>query len=102
MCLTLLPLPLPYPQWFLAGGILPRLLALLRDEDPTCRVKAVLALSALMRHHRPALEAMRSSGGLEQLVGALKEEGVDRRLARRAGGGLGLLVSTLLHTTGLY
>ncbi|KXZ51858.1 hypothetical protein GPECTOR_11g296 [Gonium pectorale] len=73
----------PVQQWFLEGGVLPRLLALAEPEQPpTVRAKAVLALSGLVRHFAPGLQALRDAGGIRSLVSAASSS--DRRLARRA------------------
>ncbi|EFJ51306.1 hypothetical protein VOLCADRAFT_116527 [Volvox carteri f. nagariensis] len=74
----------PVQQWFLDGGVLPRLLDLAAPSQPhgTVRTKALLALSGLVRHFGPGLEALREAGGLVLLVGSLGA--ADRRIARKA------------------
>lgn len=51
----------PVQRWFMEGGALPPLLALLADSHPVVVTKALLALSALLRHYEPGLEVRRSS-----------------------------------------
>jgi hypothetical protein len=68
-------------QWFLEGGALPRLMGLAADDDSTCRSKAVLALSGLLRHFLPGVAAFRQQGGLQLLVGLLAS--ADSRLQRK-------------------
>lgn len=46
----------PVQRWFMEGGALAPLLALLADSHPVVATKAVLGLSALVRHYDPALE----------------------------------------------
>lgn len=47
-------------QWFLDGGVLPLLAALLApSRSGSERVKGLLALSSLIRHFGPGLEALR-------------------------------------------
>ncbi|KAG2426037.1 hypothetical protein HXX76_013227 [Chlamydomonas incerta] len=73
----------PVQEWFLEGGVLPRLLALAQPTQPaTCRTKALLAISGLIRHFAPGLAALRAAGGLPVVVEAAKA--ADRRVARKA------------------
>lgn len=46
----------PVQRWFMEGGALPHLLALLSDTHPVVVTKALLGLSALVRHYQPGLE----------------------------------------------
>lgn len=46
----------PVQRWFMEGGALPPLLALLADSHPVVVTKALLGLSALVRHYDPGLE----------------------------------------------
>jgi hsp70-interacting protein len=46
----------PVQRWFMDGGALVPLLALLADSHPVVVTKAVLGLSALVRHYDPGLE----------------------------------------------
>jgi hypothetical protein len=46
----------PVQRWFMEGAALAPLLALLADHHPVVATKAVLGLSALVRHYDPALE----------------------------------------------
>lgn len=56
-------------QWFLEGGVLPRLLPLLSPAStPVEATKALLALSGLIRHYPAGLQAFRDAQGLESLV----------------------------------
>ena len=64
------------PQWFMEGGAMPKLLHLLHDEDATCRTKALLALSCLIRLNPLALEVFRQKRGIPQLVAAVNDEHV--------------------------
>uniref|UniRef100_A0A7S0WF29 Nucleotide exchange factor Fes1 domain-containing protein n=1 Tax=Chlamydomonas leiostraca TaxID=1034604 RepID=A0A7S0WF29_9CHLO len=77
----------PVQQWFMQGGVLPRLLRLLDEEgagEPgaSLRTKGLLAVSALVRHNRPGLEAVRLAGGLPRLVRLAADP--DRRVSRKA------------------
>ncbi|KAG2483844.1 hypothetical protein HYH03_017299 [Edaphochlamys debaryana] len=73
----------PVQEWFLAGGVLPPLLALLDPaQPPACRTKGLLALSGLVRHFAPGLQAFREAGGLTALVGCLSCD--DRRVGVKA------------------
>ncbi|GLC35278.1 hypothetical protein PLESTM_000302600, partial [Pleodorina starrii] len=74
----------PVQQWFLEGGVLPQLLQLAgpSERHPTVRTKALLALSGLVRHFGPGLQALRDAGGLSLLVGCLGD--TDRRVGRKA------------------
>lgn len=55
---------------------MPKLLHLLHDEDATCRTKALLALSCLIRLNPLALEVFRQKRGVPQLVDAAKDKEV--------------------------
>ncbi|KAG2434467.1 hypothetical protein HYH02_012296 [Chlamydomonas schloesseri] len=73
----------PVQEWFLEGGVLPKLLALAQPaQPPTCRTKALLAISGLVRHFAPGLAALRAAGGLPLVVECCKA--ADRRVARKA------------------
>ncbi|KAI8476191.1 MAG: armadillo-type protein [Monoraphidium minutum] len=61
----------PVQRWFMDGGAAAPLMALLRDASPVVRTKALLALSALVRHYGPGLEAFRLGGGLGRLLDML-------------------------------
>ena len=63
-------------QWFMEGGAMPKLLQLLHDEDASCRTKALLALSCLIRLNPLALEVFRQKRGIPQLVEAVNDEHV--------------------------
>lgn len=58
------------------GGAMPKLLQLLHDEDASCRIKALLALSCLIRLNPLALEVFRQKRGVPQLVDAAKDQEV--------------------------
>ena len=60
-------------QWFMQGGAMPKLLQLMHDEDASCRTKALLALSCLIRLNPLALEVFRQKRGISQLVDALND-----------------------------
>jgi hypothetical protein len=65
-------------------GLVEELCALAKDPDATCRVKSMLAISCLVRHH-PAAEARflsESCNGLSILEGFLKS--TDLRLQRKS------------------
>jgi hsp70-interacting protein len=49
----------PVQRWFMEGGALAPLLALLADSHPVVVTKAVLGLSALVRHYNLGLEVRR-------------------------------------------
>ncbi|GIL82565.1 hypothetical protein Vretimale_12024 [Volvox reticuliferus] len=74
----------PVQQWFLEGGVLPKLVALAgpSESDGKVRTKALLALSGLVRHFGPGLQALQEAGGLALLVSSLCT--TDRRVARKA------------------
>lgn len=60
-------------QWFLEGGALPSLMALLNQEGSDephvmLRVKALLALSGLIRHCQPGLTALLQAGGAPRVA----------------------------------
>eukprot|EP00775_Hariotina_reticulata_P008959 gene8959-9135_t len=61
----------PVQRWFMEGGALSPILALLSDPNPVVQTKALLAVSALVRHYQPGLEAFRLAGGLQKLLGLL-------------------------------
>lgn len=61
----------PVQRWFMEGGALPHLLGLLSDSNVVVQTKAVLAVSALVRHYDPGLEAFRLAGGLQKLLALL-------------------------------
>lgn len=61
----------PVQRWFMEGGALQHLLQLLSDSNAVVQTKAVLALSALVRHYDQGLEAFRLAGGLQKLLGLL-------------------------------
>lgn len=52
---------------------MPKLLQLLHDEDGSCRTKALLALSCLIRLNPLALEVFRQKRGIPQLVDATSD-----------------------------
>lgn len=52
---------------------MPKLLHLMHDEDPSCRTKALLALSCLIRLNPLALEVFRQKRGVPQLVDAVDD-----------------------------
>jgi hypothetical protein len=56
-------------RWFMEGGAMPHLLALLQDPQPEVATKGLLATSAMVRHYQPGLEARRAAGGLQTLCG---------------------------------
>lgn len=62
----------PCPQWFMEGGALPLLVALLADEDATCQTKGLLALSCLIRGCHPALLEFRNHDGAATLCTLLR------------------------------
>lgn len=53
---------------------MPRLLQLLHDEDASCRTKALLALSCLIRLNALAVEVFRQKRGIPQLVDAVNDK----------------------------
>ncbi len=69
-------------QWLLEAGALPKLMALLQDADGTCRRKALLAISCLIRQSAPAMTAFRLSGGVPRLISVSSDP--DPRLSRYA------------------
>jgi len=75
----------PVQRWFMEGGAAAALMGLLGDADAICRTKALLALSALVRHYDPGLEAFRLAGGLHHLLAMVGA----RVPAAGAGGGGG-------------
>jgi hsp70-interacting protein len=74
----------PVQRWFMEGGALPPLLGLLADPNVVVRTKAVHALSALVRHYAPGLEAFRLAGGLTKLLALLGCSGTDAAVAAAA------------------
>jgi hypothetical protein len=56
------------------GGAMPKLLHLLHDEDASCRTKALLALSCLIRLNPLALEVFRQKRGIPQLIQAADDK----------------------------
>ncbi|BDA45863.1 probable Hsp70 nucleotide exchange factor FES1 at N-terminal half [Coccomyxa sp. Obi] len=73
----------PVQMHFLEGGVLPRLLQLFQDPDPTCRRKALLALSCLTRHNDEAMDAFRAEGAVDLLLMAARDSS-DPRQQRKA------------------
>jgi len=57
----------PVQRWFMEGGALAPLLALLSDSHPVVVTKALLGLSALVRHYDPGLEVRGGHGGAHAL-----------------------------------
>lgn len=57
-----------HPQWMLQGGVLPHLLVLLDDGDATCRVKALLALSCMVRGSEATLAQFSTMHVIPKLV----------------------------------
>lgn len=55
---------------------MPKLLHLLHDEDASCRTKALLALSCLIRLNPLAVEVFRQKQGVLQLVDAINDTDV--------------------------
>lgn len=55
---------------------MPKLLQLMHDQDASCRTKALLALSCLIRLNPLALEVFRQKRGIPQLVEAANDEDV--------------------------
>ncbi|KAL0028060.1 hypothetical protein WJX77_004125 [Trebouxia sp. C0004] len=64
------------------GGAMPKLLHLLHDEDASCRTKALLALSCLIRLNPLALEVFRQKRGIPQLIQAADNK--DIKVQRKA------------------
>lgn len=58
----------PVQKWFLDGHVMQPVLAMLHDTDSTCRTKALLALSCLVRHSAPALSAFHAADGMWELT----------------------------------
>lgn len=58
------------------GGAMPKLLHLLHDEDASCRTKALLALSCLIRLNPLAVEVFRQKRGVPQLLDAINDTDV--------------------------
>ena len=58
------------------GGVMPRLLQLMHDDDASCRTKALLALSCLIRLNPLALEVFRQKRGIPKLVQSLSDSSV--------------------------
>lgn len=75
----------PVQDWMVAGGTFPPLLTLLEQQDVPCRVKALLALSCLVRENGGALDRLRALGGLRHVTAAVGGgQAVDLRLQRKA------------------
>lgn len=55
-------------EWALEGGALTEILKLFEDVEPDCRTKGMLAVSCLLRGHKPAREAFQKEGGYERLL----------------------------------
>ena len=53
---------------------MPKLLQLMHDQDASCRSKALLALSCLIRLNPLALEVFRQKRGVPQLVDAASDQ----------------------------
>mmetsp|Transcript_20175 Transcript_20175/g.43960 ORF Transcript_20175/g.43960 Transcript_20175/m.43960 type:complete len:420 (-) Transcript_20175:533-1792(-) len=64
----------PVQQWFLEGGILARVCAVLEDQNATCRTKGLLAVSALVRHFTPGFRAFQGQRGTQRVVELCKDE----------------------------
>ena len=62
--------------------MIPPLFTLLRDDDERCRVKALLALSCMVRGDTAALEAFRAQHGVTALVGLLAPDTQPPRVQR--------------------
>jgi hsp70-interacting protein len=75
----------PVQRWFMDGGAAAALMGLLGDRDLICRTKALLALSALVRHYDPGLEAFRAAGGLGHLLAMIGAGGGGGGSAAAAG-----------------
>eukprot|EP00955_Chlamydomonas_euryale_P085843 364168-Chlamydomonas_euryale.AAC.11 len=73
----------PVQRWFVDGGVLPPLLDLLGDDNAAVRTKALLALSAIVRHFSPGLEAVLSAPGVPATLAGLCGD-ADGRVARKA------------------
>ena len=58
------------------GGAMPKLMHLVHDEDASCRTKALLALSCLIRLNPLGLEVFRQKRGVLQLVDAANDSDV--------------------------
>ncbi|PRW45487.1 Hsp70-binding 1 [Chlorella sorokiniana] len=71
----------PVQKAFFDGGIMPRLLPLLHDENATVQTKALLAISCMVRGYAPALVALRQANGVATLVGLLAQP--EPRLQRK-------------------
>jgi hsp70-interacting protein len=74
----------PVQRWFMDGGAAPILMDLLLDADTRVRTKALLALSALVRHYDPGLGAFRAAGGLTHLLGMIGAAGGGGRSGQQA------------------
>ncbi|KAK3250307.1 hypothetical protein CYMTET_28944 [Cymbomonas tetramitiformis] len=72
----------PVQQWALDQAALPALICLCSDPVETCKVKALLALSCLIRGHEPAQNAFRESEGLQLLCKLVTSE--DTKVGRKA------------------
>lgn len=71
-----------WSQWMLQGGAMPKLFVLLHDDDERCRVKALLALSCMVRGDASALAAFRAQHGVAALVGLLAPDAQPPRVQR--------------------
>lgn len=72
-------------QWMLKSGVMPTLFTLLLDDDERCRVKALLALSCMVRGDAAALEAFRAQHGVAALVSLLTPDTQPPRVQRYVG-----------------
>lgn len=72
----------PVQDWFLEGGVMPPLVALLEDGNNTCVTKGLLGVSSLVRHNDPALEAFLKTGSLDGVMELVTRD--DVRLQRKA------------------
>eukprot|EP00798_Chlamydomonas_sp_ICE-L_P004829 gene4829-34575_t len=55
-------------HWFLEGSILPQLMSMLDDKDATVRVKALFAMSCLIRNFQPGMIKFRELEGLSKVA----------------------------------
>jgi hsp70-interacting protein len=90
----------PVQRWFMDGGALPPLLGLLADPDVVVRTKAVLALSALVRHYGPGLEAFRLAGGLTKLLALLGCSSTDAAVGAAAAAAAAAAATSVAGTSG--
>lgn len=82
-------------HWFTQGGALEKLFDMLDDADATCRVKALLALSGMVRHYGPGLAALRALGGFEKVAALVAAP--DARLQLKAMRLFKYLLSKVRH-----